>query len=158
MARRIEDSLKCCPWLDLAISALKANELEGVKFKNINCQWCVETDISIWTYVFHLLWQQKTGKWLSQYICYILQLVVIFITMLVDILRISVSYLKILDCFVRIMHCNLRSGPTYISSYVLPLFFSPCPPEFYLQSETKIEPDLRLNALFNRWFGNLCYY
>ena len=47
MARRIEDSLKCFPWLDLAISALKANELEGVKFKNINCQWCVETDISI---------------------------------------------------------------------------------------------------------------
>ena len=45
MARRIEDSLKCFPWLDLAISALKANELEGVKFKNINCQWCVETDI-----------------------------------------------------------------------------------------------------------------
>ena len=36
MARRIEDSLKCFPWLDLAISALKANELEGVKFNNNN--------------------------------------------------------------------------------------------------------------------------
>ena len=51
MARRIEDSLKCFPWLDLAISALKTNELEGVKFKNINCQWCVETDISHLNYL-----------------------------------------------------------------------------------------------------------
>ena len=46
---------------------------------------------------------------------------------------------------------NLRSGPilpVLIHSLKrLPLkslFVSPCPPECYLQSETKIEPDLRL--------------
>ena len=108
MARRIEDSLKCCPWLNLVISALKANELEGVKLKNINCQWCVETDISIRTYVFHLLWQHERLVNDFHNISAILQLVVLFITMLVDILRISVSCLKILDCFVRVMHSNLR--------------------------------------------------
>lgn len=36
MAGRIEDSLKYCSWLDLAISALKANELEVVNSKTLD--------------------------------------------------------------------------------------------------------------------------
>ena len=45
---------------------------------------------------------------------------------------------------------NLRSGPilavlhTFSLTATAKIFVSPCPPECYLPSETKIEPDLRL--------------
>ena len=36
-------------------------------------------------------------------------------------------------------------SPTATAKSWASLFVSPCPPECYLKSETKIEPDLRLN-------------
>ena len=36
-------------------------------------------------------------------------------------------------------------GRRFVESCIRLSFRSPCPPECYLQSETKIEPDLRLN-------------
>ena len=47
---------------------------------------------------------------------------------------------------IRQMSINQKSGrQTFRRRFVSgSLFVSPCPPECYLQSETKIEPDLRL--------------
>ena len=48
------------------------------------------------------------------------------------------------------MSINQKSGrQTFGRRFVVSgsLFVSPCPPECYLQSETKIEPDLRLFQL-----------
>ena len=47
------------------------------------------------------------------------------------------------------MSINQKSGrQTFRRRFVSgSLFVSPCPPECYLQSETKIEPDLRLSWL-----------
>ena len=47
------------------------------------------------------------------------------------------------------MSINQKSGrQTFRRRFVSgSLFVSPCPPECYLQSETKIEPDLRLRVL-----------
>ena len=46
---------------------------------------------------------------------------------------------------------NLRSGPI-----LAVLIHSPCPPECYFRSETKIEPDLRLSLSRVSHMGSLC--
>ena len=55
------------------------------------------------------------------------------------------------------MSINQKSGwRTFRRRFVSgSLFVSPCSPECYLQSETKIEPDLRLVRIMNLRFKNL---
>ena len=54
-----------------------------------------------------------------------------------------------LGWLIRQMSINQKSGrKTFRRRFVSGSFFvSPCPPECYLQSETKIEPDLRLQKV-----------
>ena len=47
---------------------------------------------------------------------------------------------------IRQMSINQKSGRQTFRRRFVSLFVSPCPPESYLQSETKIEPDLRLRS------------
>ena len=47
---------------------------------------------------------------------------------------------------IRQMSINQKSGRQTFRRRFVSLFVSPCPPECYLQSETKIEPDLRLRS------------